>query len=308
VEPHDGAGVTAPRVSIGLPVFNGASFVKSAIEANLAQTFGDFELHISDNASTDDTPDICADFARADPRVRFVRQAVNCGVNRNHVNVFTMARGEFFRWANADDIPSAELLEHAVACLDGDAALVAYLPDTANIDEAGQFVRRLERNLDLRQSDPVARAEAVLTRNYQMVFTQGLMRRATLTAISPRWDYFGWDFVLLFALALRGQLCNVEGPLMYRRLHEGSAAHRTKKVAEVRKWVDPTVGSRILLPHWKWTGERLRAVLTDRRRLGERLRLLALVGRHARWSRTSLGRDLVMAVKLLLRRTDEYPF
>jgi glycosyltransferase involved in cell wall biosynthesis len=298
----------APRVSVGLPVFNGASFLRSALESNLAQTFVDFELIISDNASTDETPQICAEYARRDPRVRIVRQEQNCGVNLNHAKVFALARGELFRWAAVDDIPAKELLEHAVTLLDEDPLLVAYVPNAVNIDGGGRFVRHLERTLDLRAVNPLERAEAVLSRDYQMLFPQGLMRRTTLLTTSRRWNYFGWDFILLFELALRGQLCNVEGPLLQRRLHEDSAANRTRKVAEVRKWVDPTLRSRILLPHWRWTWERMRAALVGPLSALDRARLLTLLGRYARWGRDELTRDVVMAAKLLLGRTDEYPF
>jgi glycosyltransferase involved in cell wall biosynthesis len=291
-----------------LPVFNGESYVRKAIEAHLAQSYGDFELIISDNASTDSTAAICDEYARIDSRVRVVRQHVNCGVNLNHMKVFAIAQGEFFRWAAVDDIPSADLLDHAITLLDQDPALVVYVPDTANIDESGTLTRRLERTLDLRSASAIERVAGVLSNEYQMVFGQGLMRRSTLLSTSCRWNYFGWDFILLHELALRGQFCNVEGPLLYRRLHAGSAARATRKIAEVRRWVDPTVRSRILLPHWKWTWERVRAVLSCTLPIRDRLKLLSLVGRHARWDRAALKRDVVMAVKSLLRRTDEYPF
>lgn len=296
------------RVSIGLPVFNGGSLVKKAIESHLAQTFGDFELIISDNASTDDTMEVCAEFARADKRIRLVRQETNCGVNLNHLRVFELARGDYFRWAAADDVPSADLVRHAVTLLDEDPALVAYLPDTANIDDTNTVTRRLERTLDLRAKSPVERANGVLTRDYQMVFTQGLMRRSTLLSTSRRWTYFGWDFILLLELTLRGQFCNVEGPLLYRRQHRASAAYATRKISEVRKWVDPTIRSRILLPHWKWAWERVRAVFESPLNASDRLKVLSLVARHARWGRAALARDLVMAAKSLLGKTDEYPF
>ena len=298
----------SPRVSIGLPVYNAERFVSTAIESTLAQTFGDFELIISDNASTDGTADVCSAFARLDARIRFVRQPVNCGVNRNHCHVFRMAIGEFFRWAGADDIPTAELLAHAVAQMSEDELLVAYVPDAINIDDSGSFLRRLDRNLDLRESDPVQRADAVLSRHYQMVFAQGLMRRAVLVEIDGRWDYFGWDFILLFELALRGQICNIAGPPLYRRLHADSAALNTRSVAEVRKWVDPTVGSRVLLPHWRWDWERLKSAVRSPLSWRDRGRLLLLLGRLIRWDRNQLAQDLVMATNLVLRRTDRFPF
>src|SRR4051794_28879290 len=133
---------TPPRVSIGLPVYNGSRYIREAVAAHLSQTWEDFELIISDNTSTDDTFDICTQYARQDKRVRVIRQPRNCGVNRNHLHVFHMARGEYFRWASVDDIPSGDLVRHAVSVLDEDPALVAYVPESANIDEAGEMLRR----------------------------------------------------------------------------------------------------------------------------------------------------------------------
>lgn len=295
-------------VSIGLPVFNAGRYLRSALDATLGQTFDDFELIISDNASTDDTPAICEEYARTDSRIRLLRQPQNCGVNANHLNVFRDAQGEYFRWASADDVPAVELLEHAVGTMRENQGLVAYVPDTVNIDAAGRRLRRLPRTLDLRSNRAYERAEAVLTRGYQMVFPQGLMRRSTLIETSCNWNYFGWDFILLFELALRGHLSNIEGPLLRRRVHDESAALATRKVSEVRKWVDPTIGSRILLPHWRWTSERFRSVLRAPIPQAERARVMGLVLRHTWWTRRSLGRDLVMATKLKLGKTDDYPF
>jgi len=278
------------------------------VESILAQDFGDFELIISDNASTDDTLAICEEYARADGRVRLIGQPRNCGVNVNHLNVFRKAQGDYFRWASADDIPALELLEHAVCTMRENQALVAYVPDTVNIDATGRPLRRLPRTLDLRSDRADERAEAVLTRGYQMVFPQGLMRRATLMATSRNWSYFGWDFILLLELALRGHLSNIEGPLLLRRVHDESAALATRKVSEVRKWVDPTISSRVLLPHWRWASERIRSALNAPIPLAERARVTRLVLRHAWWTRRSLGHDLSMATRLLFGKTDEYPF
>ena len=67
-------------VTIGMPVFNGANYVGEAVESILAQTFGDLELVISDNASTDATEQICRDMAARDRRIRYLRQ-----IGRAHV-------------------------------------------------------------------------------------------------------------------------------------------------------------------------------------------------------------------------------
>ena len=67
------------RVSIGLPVYNGEAFLTESIESLLAQTFDDFELIISDNASTDGTEEICRSFAAADARIQYHREPTNQG-------------------------------------------------------------------------------------------------------------------------------------------------------------------------------------------------------------------------------------
>src|SRR5512141_3155594 len=83
-QPGEGAGVGERKVVIGLPVFNGAKYLAAAIESHLSQSFGDFELVISDNGSTDATPEICADFARRDDRLTYLRSPVNRGILWNH--------------------------------------------------------------------------------------------------------------------------------------------------------------------------------------------------------------------------------
>jgi len=92
-----------PKVSIGMPVYNGEKFIREALDSLLAQTFTDFELIISDNASTDATETICREYAAHDPRIRYVRQRENRGVLANFRFVLDEAVGEYFMWAAADD-------------------------------------------------------------------------------------------------------------------------------------------------------------------------------------------------------------
>lgn len=94
----------APMVSIGTPVYNGAKYLRKALDSLLEQTFTDFELIISDNASTDDTQAICEEYARRDSRIRYVRQSMNIGAAENFRFVQQQAKGEFFMWAAHDDL------------------------------------------------------------------------------------------------------------------------------------------------------------------------------------------------------------
>ena len=98
--------MSKPRVVVGLPVYNGQKYVVAAIESHLSQSFGDFDLVISDNGSTDATPEICADYASKDKRVKYLRSAENRGILWNHRRVFEAVEAptQYFRWAGADDI------------------------------------------------------------------------------------------------------------------------------------------------------------------------------------------------------------
>ena len=93
-----------PEVSIGMPVYNGAQLLECALKSLLHQSFQDFELIISDNASTDATSDICQRFAREDRRIRYVRQARNVGAAGNFTYVLGQAQAPYFMWAAHDDV------------------------------------------------------------------------------------------------------------------------------------------------------------------------------------------------------------
>src|SRR6185503_20049809 len=93
----------SPVVSIGLPTYNGARHLREAVESLLAQDHADFELLISDNASTDATADIAGELAKLDPRIRIVRQPTNIGPTANFAFVLRGTHGRYFMWAADDD-------------------------------------------------------------------------------------------------------------------------------------------------------------------------------------------------------------
>lgn len=100
-----------PKVSIGMPVYNGEQFIRGALDSLLEQSFSDFELIISDNASTDGTEEICRKYVNRDRRIRYTRQPLNLGAYANFKFVLDEARGEYFMWAACDDTRSADFIE-----------------------------------------------------------------------------------------------------------------------------------------------------------------------------------------------------
>jgi len=138
-----------PRVSIGLPVFNGERYLEETLQSILGQTLGDLEIVISDNGSTDHTAEICRAIAAQDRRVRYHRSERNRGGAWNHNRVFALSRGEYFKWAAHDDLLAPEFLERCVRVLDAVPAYVLCTSRAAFVDERGAALRRSDASLDL---------------------------------------------------------------------------------------------------------------------------------------------------------------
>src|SRR2546430_8992564 len=128
-----------PKVSIGMPVYNGADYIRRAVQSILAQDYEDFELIISDNASTDETESICREFAERDGRIRYFRNETNVGASQNYNNVFRLAKGQYFKWAAHDDECYPTMLRRCLELLERAPARVAMVYPLAElIDKQGK--------------------------------------------------------------------------------------------------------------------------------------------------------------------------
>ncbi|MFH1619525.1 MAG: glycosyltransferase family A protein [bacterium] len=189
------ANPPGPKVSIGMPVYNGESRVRHALDSLLAQSFADFELIISDNASTDKTAAICGEYAGNDRRIQFHRQAVNKGSSHNFDFVLQQARGEYFMWAAHDDAWDTFFLEKILReFTESDSSVVAVACEaqyTINsqkqpfFPEGGYFY-------DRRMESPAVRMKYMLKYNYGNLFYSIYRRnslfidqKTKLSALSP---------------------------------------------------------------------------------------------------------------------------
>jgi glycosyltransferase involved in cell wall biosynthesis len=129
-----------PTFSIGMPVRNGAKYIREALDSLLAQNYADFELIISDNASTDSTEEICRGYAQKDPRIRYFRQARNIG-GSNFRFVLQRARGVYFMWAAHDDEWDERFVETGVKTLVEDPGYDAWFCTVKSVDGFGRVIR-----------------------------------------------------------------------------------------------------------------------------------------------------------------------
>jgi glycosyltransferase involved in cell wall biosynthesis len=135
------AGTSSPTVSIGFVVRNDEKYIRQALESLLAQSYTDFELTISDNASTDDTSTICQEYARRDPRITYVCQNENIGLTKNLEYALKNTRGQFFMWAASDDIWHPDFLKTLVEALQKKPQAALSFAPYAWIDDKGDLLK-----------------------------------------------------------------------------------------------------------------------------------------------------------------------
>lgn len=212
-----------PLVSIGLPTYNGARFIRDALDCLVGQDYPNLEILVSDNASTDETAAIVTAFAARDPRVRLIRQPTNTGSAENFNRVFRETSGPLFMWAADDDQWEPGYVSSCVGALTVDPTAVLactrlrFLGEMDDPVYTDQFA--LFDNPDLSSPSVQRRVRELLSR-YGWYAIYGVIRRDVLARTRLATSVFGADVILLVELALRGPFVLVDDPLFRYRLAE----------------------------------------------------------------------------------------
>ena len=249
-----------PRVSIGLPVLNGEKYLPDTLACILAQSFSDFELIISDNASTDATEAICRDYASRDSRIRYYRNYENVGAARNFNLVFGHSRGEYFKWAAHDDQIAPTFLSRCVEALDQDNYAVLAYSKAKIIDANGEIVGDYKVSLpNIDSASPHRRFADLVLINHLCVKIFGVIRADILRRTPLIGSYIASDRVLLAELGLYGRFCQIPEYLFSMRDH----AERSLRAMPFHfraAWFDPANRGRLIFPHMKFFREYFRCV------------------------------------------------
>ena len=214
-------------VTVAMPVRNGARWLAAAIESVRAQTHRNLQIVISDNASDDATPDICAAAARDDDRIEVVRHRETIPVSRNFDFGRARKRGAYFMWAADDDLREPEQVARLLGALEANPLATLAYPWTRMVDVDLHPIE-INRGYDDRISstDPAERVAAFAGMHYRVPI-YGLMRSAVLDQMPRLSDRTDSDGEFLFRLLLRGPFVTVPEPLLIYRLRHSHDDYET---------------------------------------------------------------------------------
>lgn len=243
-----------PRLTIGVPVYNGEDYIAEALGSHLDQDFDDFEIVISDNCSTDATPDIVREFMARDDRISYSRNDENIGGPANFNRLFRLGTGEYFRWAAADDRIEPGYLSKVIALLDEDDSVVIGHAESTLIDPAGEPMLEMDQGYlggdgyleAIRLTPPPGddrfgserpheRVDAVVNNNHRNFYIFGVMRRDVMFRTRLHGPFYGGDRTFLVEMAMRGKFRKVPEPLFASRSHGGNSSRNALNFEELKQ-------------------------------------------------------------------------
>lgn len=257
-QPHDGP---TPRVTIGMPVWNTETTLRETLDSVLAQEFTDFELVVSDNASTDSTPEILAEYAARDPRVRVVRQPENIGGPANFSGLVALARGAYFKWQSGDDVILPGYVARCVEVLDADPGVVLAYCKTVMVGEDGSFWRNHDDRLHLPQPEAWRRLHDFARYRWLCNPQFGVIRTDVLRQTGLLQPKVSADVTMLAELALRGRFHEVPERLFRRRIAASSVGLGEMGARDVARWFNPSARRAAVTPDLRVFLDINRAVL-----------------------------------------------
>lgn len=284
-----------PRVTIGVPAYNAERYLAISLGSLLEQTYTDIEILICDNASTDSTPDIAADFARRDARVRYVRNERNIGAGRNFIRCVDLARSELFRWQSADDYSAPTFIERCVEILDAHPDVMQAYPRAIVVDENGTELERYAERIETRSDNPRERYLHVMRNLGRVNAFFGVMRTDLLRRTGIHGSYIGADIVVQAEIALYGKLWEIPEYLFFRRMH---AAAQSAMTADQRAvFLEPEKPRHHEMMQWRHLSERLRSVARSPLTTLEKGRLMGALVRDGIAGRDTLWAELVDSMR-----------
>lgn len=288
-------------ITVGLPVYNSERYLKQSLDSLLAQTYPDFELIISDNASTDSTAEICKAYAAADSRIRYTRNEANIGNPRNFNRVSQLANSRYLKWSTADDYWAPTFLERALEVMERDPGIVLCYPQAVLVDAEGRNPQNYDDVLHLMQDDPADRFLKLIETIKLAHQHLGLIRLSELRRTHMLGPFVASDINLLGELTLYGKFFELPERLFFRRFHKDSGSWKRGDAAHEARRYHAANERKLGLTRWKRHLGFLDAVRTSPLGLGSKVRLYRYLTRRMITDRRELGSELAQYARSSLQ-------
>lgn len=278
----------SPLITIGLPVYNSERYLRQSLDSLLGQTYSDFVLVISDNASTDGTAEICRQYAAADSRVKYYRNETNIGNPRNFNRVADLCATRYLKWSTADDYWAPTFLERSLEIMERDSTIALCYPQATLVDEEGGNPKEYDDVLHLVQEDPADRFIALLERIKLAHQHLGLIRMSCLRQTHLLGAFVASDINLLAELTLYGKFYELPQRLFFRRFHKDSGSWKRGDKEHEAKHYHASDVKYVDMNKWHRHCGFYAAVRTAPLGLHSKLHLYRYLSRRFIWDRSEL--------------------
>ena len=235
-----------PLVSIGLPVYNGERYLRDALPRLISQDYPNFELIVSDNASTDNTAEICKEYSAVESRIRYIRQETNLGAIRNFNKVFELSSGKYFMWAAYDDWWDSSYVSKCVARLEQHPEAIICGSYFRILDENGNEIKhRGQYFVEATSTGRASRISRLLRFSNPAFSMYSLIRSEGLRDTPKLRGCWGGDLIMISELCLRGTIITIPEYLF------GYRVFANKSFRQIVNTLDPANKDRSLLVLWK---------------------------------------------------------
>jgi len=292
-------------LSVGMPAYNSELDIRDAIESILDQTFTEFELIISDNASTDSTQSICEEYAARDPRIQYIRNDENIGAADNYNAVFKLSKGKYFKWASSNDYCAPSFFEQCVNTLELNPDAVLVYPRTRlySNDIANYF--DYTDSLDTSSDSPKERMLHIIDNIRLNNIMNGVIRSDELSKTYLHLPFFASDSCLMCELALYGKFLEVPEYLFYRRMDEESSTSLQDEEALVEHF-KPNSNKPMRFQNWRIHIYYFSAASKAGLGVADRLSTYFELLRRMYWQKNRLFRDFLFWKPFRTNTTDNW--
>jgi glycosyltransferase involved in cell wall biosynthesis len=241
-------------------VYNGERYLAQTLDSIIDQTYHNFKLIISDNASTDRTEEICRQYAEKDERIEYNRNPVNKGAAWNFNRVFQLSDSEYFKWVAADDICSLDLLMKCLSVLQSDPSIVLAFGSIKHIDQNGIEFRKWSYPSLISADSPAKRFSYMINSNHSCMAVFGVFRSSVMKNTSLLGNYSSSDENLLAQICLSGKMFEIPDSYFYRRFHNDASCSMYPSEYSRSEWFDPENDGKVVFPGWRLLLEYIRTV------------------------------------------------